>query len=143
MYIGIVLIVSLSLAMLLNKEALQMVTLSPQVFGLALSSSMSFVHQMTGLIMSVVAVEQEFISLERIAMCLESTEYSSIEVKSDTLDSEDLGCLDGSIQMTNVSVLYGTFTALQDVTFSIKSGSRVMIVGRTGSLFVILMHSSR
>ena len=125
--------------MVLNKEVFKLVILSPQVFGLALSSSMSLVHQTTGLIMSIVAVEQEFVSLERIAMCLELTEYTNIEVKPDSVGNADLGVLDGSIQMTNVSVHYGTFAALKDVTFSIQSGSRVMVIGRTGRAHFILI----
>lgn len=119
--------------MVLNKEFLQLLHLSPQMFGLALSSSISIVHQLTGLVVSVVGVEQEFISVERIARCLEFTAETEIDGEVETKETSDETVLDGDIQFKHLSVHYGDLIAIKDVTLSIPRGSRVMVVGRTGN----------
>jgi ABC-type multidrug transport system fused ATPase/permease subunit len=117
-----------------NKAAGTPLSFSPSAFGLALTSSLSLVGMLTGLVLSVITVEQQGISVERIQKCAATCDTMSTDILSHGDGCDHPLFADGSISIKDMSVFYNEVAALSSVNVEIKSGSRVLITGRTGIL---------
>jgi ATP-binding cassette subfamily B protein len=70
-------------------------------------------------------IAQATASFQRIKVVLDAPEISDNATLKETLQ--------GNIEMKNVSVFYGQKPALKDISFSIKSGSTLAVIGPTAA----------
>lgn len=98
--------------------------------GVALSFAMTFRRQMTRLLQRVSVVESFLQNAERIA------EFGELEQEpTSELDMPDSWPAEGEIQFDQLTAAYhsGAPAVLKSVSFSVKAGERVGVVGRTGA----------
>ncbi|KAL5254948.1 hypothetical protein ACHWQZ_G014413 [Mnemiopsis leidyi] len=103
------------------------------ILGLALTYALNLNSTLSDLISTMTEVEKEFVGAERV---LQYTHELPIEV-----EKEDIQLVDytwptiGTIQFSKVSVRYHgcESRALNEISFSVKAGEKLAIVGRTGA----------
>ena len=103
------------------------------ILGLAMTYALSINSTLKNLIISLTEVEKEFIGAERI---LQYTHGLPIEIEDNDIQVVDFTWpSSGAIQFSDVSVQYKDCEnrALNDISFSVKPGEKVAIVGRTGA----------
>ncbi|CDW54282.1 multidrug Resistance protein family member [Trichuris trichiura] len=103
-------------------------SIEPAYAGMALSYAIQFAVRMQA------EFEAKMISVERMNRFIQAVEQEDVHhVSSKT--SKAGKSIKGSICFSNVSLTYGkgAFPALKNVSFEVKDGSRLGILGRTGS----------
>jgi len=143
-FLGAIIATALALFALLGTRY-QFFAMSPSLLGLSLVYSLSIVSKLNGLIGSLTETEQEMVSFERVSEYLqlpsekesgkeeEECKGGGGEGTSQTLDMS--WPEHGEVVFSNVSMRYRAELplAIKNVSFVIPSGSRVAVVGRTGS----------
>ncbi|KHN74317.1 Multidrug resistance-associated protein 7 [Toxocara canis] len=125
--LGVVMVSAVAISALLHRT---LHYVDAGMVGLAITYALSVTNLLNSLLSSFIETEKELISVERMAEYIESTPQESnnfaIPMNSD---------INGRIDFACVSLRYGAGLplALENISFRIEAGTRVAIIGRTGS----------
>lgn len=138
--LGVLMVGTLAIAIVIvkvlsQKGIISYISFEPQLMGLAIASSLTVVHILSGIFSNFALIEQDAVSIE----CLHSftnSEDGSLLVQVDAPAS--LSCdtsttvRSGDIAMENVSVQYSDSVVLSEININLPQGNRVAVIGRTG-----------
>ncbi|KAJ3262479.1 Multidrug resistance-associated protein 1 [Boothiomyces macroporosus] len=107
----------------------------PSLIGLALTYTVTFAGLLSLLLMASTQLENAFNSVERLSVYCEKLPMEGA-VKKETDPSLEQWPSVGSIEFRNIVMAYPSrpdLPVLKDISFGIKAGEKVGIIGRTGS----------
>ena len=110
-------------------------TVNPYVIGLALTYALQFCNSFKFLLFGASQVDAEMNCVERMSVyCSELPQEAAQRMDSDP--KPEFWPSSGIIEFQNISVSYPSrpdHNVLNDLTFNVRSGEKIGIVGRTGS----------